>query len=79
MQADYLRIYFERGTGMAVVDTGQGTERIERPGIVLTGSFTGEHAPDGKGPPRWWLRGYACGVKVVGDTIVAWTMKSGEE
>jgi hypothetical protein len=48
----YLRIYYERGSGNAVLDSGNGTKRVEVKNLRLKGDFTTEHAPEA---PKFWL------------------------
>jgi len=66
------RVYFERGTGNAVVDEGPGTERVERPELVMHGTFSGsgDHPQD---RPRWWLVGANCRINVTANLIVLWS------
>jgi hypothetical protein len=51
----YLRIYFDRGTAMTVLDSGPGTETIVAKNVSMAGIFRSEHATIPDVRPRYWL------------------------
>jgi hypothetical protein len=63
----FLRIYYERGSGNAVIDNGPGTTRVEIKNLVMRGRFTTDHSPH---PPKFWL--VASNAVVTIGTDVAW-------
>lgn len=71
---DFLRIYYERGNGRAVLDTGPGTQRMEAANVRMEGSFTTDR---GEGPPRFWVVGKRCVVRIIDD--VAYVSSLGEK
>ena len=67
-----LRIYYERGNGRAVLDTGPGTERIEALNVKMTGTF---HTGRAEGPPKFWIVAKRCFMKVVDDVAYVQTVE----
>jgi hypothetical protein len=53
----YIRIYFDRGTGLAVIDTGPGTPPLKHKTVRFNGQMQSELAPvqDDTVRPRFWL------------------------
>lgn len=58
----YLRIYYERSTGKAVLDHGPGSQRKEVNKVIMEGKFTTEH---GDGPPKFWIVAKNCVVQIL--------------
>lgn len=69
----YVRIYFERSSGMAVVDEGPGTPRLEAKHLIATGTLEGQHATEPGARPRWWLAATDCRVTRWKDTLIVWS------
>jgi hypothetical protein len=59
------RVYYERGSGNFVVDSGPMTERVEVKALELSGTFHSRHAEPG--PPKAWFAGGECVLQVFGN------------
>ena len=55
--APYIRIYFDRGSSLAVVDTGPGTQAIRYDYVHINGQVIAEYAAkqDDSIRPRFWF------------------------
>jgi hypothetical protein len=55
--APYIRMYFDRGSGLAVVDQGPNTQAIRYDFIRFNGTFNTEYAAkqDDTVRPRFWF------------------------
>jgi hypothetical protein len=62
----YLRIYYERGNGRVVLDSGPGTERTEVADVDITGRICGEHSMVAGARPRFWMTATNCSVTIRG-------------
>jgi hypothetical protein len=60
------RVYYERGTGNFVVDSGPMTERVEVKTLTMSGTFHTEHTEPG--PPKAWLAGGKCVLQTFENT-----------
>jgi hypothetical protein len=70
----YLRIYFERSTGRAVLDRGPGTKRLEVDHVHIVGKAVTAYSPNEQIKPRFWMVVYNAFVKLHAGTAYVSTV-----